>query len=524
MFSSTGNTPKISSLAIEKLNESDSTTEVNGMDNNQAISTEIRNNGADGDAGDSTITNGDHLPVQSNELEQVVENETEGNNEEKTKLMNDERVENELSELNNENTNTHLDTNTELVNHMLKPSNTQESEVCGEISVTANSDDVDDLSQKTTNLSVTDDAELKVELLQQENNKSNEVSLISTQNETKDKITDSVELSSIVKETESSSKAFPEVSVLEPAGEIDTGDYNNLVTEALQKEPSPPKASPLLLRNHSTENLEDNQTNLKTAATDLSMSQDELDESLNSYDPSTPLAVRTNKLVTVAGEPMKSSPSANKNEPAADMNVVHVKISHKRQGSNVSIASLTERCREIKGEAIEHHATNIPSSPTSDGLLLGRDDTLEANIQQHTEPLTVEHHHPHSHDESDDDGKLYPISPFPPPQTSIYSQRSVSLSEFSLEQTQELGDEDEKLLEEMMDYDRIDVQNDLIESIDSITDIEDNDSPVDINDPDSKRKYDSRESTAFIRVTSRKANVQPVITMVTHKQFYKIQY
>jgi len=124
-------------------------------------------------------------------------------------------------------------------------------------------------------------------------------------------------------------------------------------------------------------------------------------------------------------------------------------------------------------------------------LLLGRDDTLEANIQQHTEPLTVEHHRPHSHDESDDDGKLYPVSPFPPPQTSIYSQRSISLSEFSLEQTQELGDEDEKLLEDMMDYDRIDVQNDLIESIDSITDVEDNDSPppVNINNPDAKRKF-----------------------------------
>lgn len=170
-----------------------------------------------------------------------------------------------------------------------------------------------------------------------------------------------------------------------------------------------------------------------------------------------------------------------------DRNVVHVvKLSsrHTRQGSNVSVASLTERCREIQGEAVEHH------TPVKAALKeAGGDDTLEANMQPSNEPLTVEHQQ--QHDESEDeDGKLYPASPFPPPQQSnpsttahqsIYSQRSLSLSEFSLEQTQELlGDEDERLLEDMMEYDRIDVQNDLIESIDSITDVEDNDSPVDI--------------------------------------------
>ena len=76
----------------------------------------------------------------------------------------------------------------------------------------------------------------------------------------------------------------------------------------------------------------------------------------------------------------------------------------------------------------------------------------------------------------------------------------MSLSEFSLEQTQELlGDEDERLLEDMMEYDRIDVQNDLIESIDSITDVEDNDSPVDIiTEPGSKSKT---FETYWIKIT-----------------------
>ena len=195
-----------------------------------------------------------------------------------------------------------------------------------------------------------------------------------------------------------------------------------------------------------------------------------LDEEEPYYNQPSPLTVPSTKPKLVA-------------DSSFDMNVVNVKISHKRQGSNVSVASLTERCREIKGEAIEHNTTP-KKSPIS-----AHDDSLEAHLQPHHEPLTVEHHH--SADESDEDGKLYPVSPFPPPQTttqSIYSQRSVSLSELSFERTQELGDEDEKLLEDMMEYDRIDVQNDLIESIDSITDVEDNDSPppVDINDPDSK--------------------------------------
>ena len=179
--------------------------------------------------------------------------------------------------------------------------------------------------------------------------------------------------------------------------------------------------------------------------------------------------------VTVGNSHELHSPEGT--STSRDRNVVHVvKLSsrHTRQGSNVSVASLTERCREIQGEAVEHH------TPVKPPFEKPGDDSLEGNLQPSTEPLTVEHQR---HDESDEDGKLYPISPFPPPQTqqSIYSQRSMSLSEFSLEQTQELlGDEDERLLEDMMEYDRIDVQNDLIESIDSITDVEDNDSPVDI--------------------------------------------
>ena len=181
-----------------------------------------------------------------------------------------------------------------------------------------------------------------------------------------------------------------------------------------------------------------------------------------------------------------------KGTPTGDRNVVHVvKLAsrHRRQGSNVSIASLTERCREIQGEAVEHHTP--VKAPLKEA---GDDDTLEANLQPSNEPQTVEHQQQHNDDSEDEDGKLYPASPFPPPQTnahqSIYSQRSMSLSEFSLEQTQELlGDEDERLLEDMMEYDRIDVQNDLIESIDSITDVEDNDSPVDIiTEPGSKSK------------------------------------
>jgi len=474
-----GNTPQISSLAIEKPNQSDSTIEINGKNSseNQPDTTEVLTNGAaitisneaSGDinligSGDATLTNGEQLPIEPElPVERNEDSFEEQLEKENTKL--DDDVIGDI-ELNSDNVNLSLKTDTEPVSDTIKASLTRRTEVGQEL--------LDDLSLRTNDLLLTDDSELKVDL--QEKDSLNESSLEPARKE-------NIETETVT-DIAQPSNASPELNILvtEPLSKSEVPIDNS--------DPSPPKASPRLLKKPSTDSLDESQSILKTAAGDLSMSQDELDESLNSYDPSTPLAVRTNKLVTVTGEPMKNSPSV-KNEPTADMNVVHVKMSHKRQGSNVSIASLTERCREIKGEAVEHHTTDTPSAATNDTLLLGRDDTLEANIQQHTEPLTVEHHRPHSHDESDDDGKLYPVSPFPPPQTSIYSQRSISLSEFSLEQTQELGDEDEKLLEDMMDYDRIDVQNDLIESIDSITDVEDNDSPppVNINNPDAKRKF-----------------------------------
>ena len=102
-------------------------------------------------------------------------------------------------------------------------------------------------------------------------------------------------------------------------------------------------------------------------------------------------------------------------------NVVHVvKLAsrHTRQGSNVSIASLTERCREIQGEAVEHHTPVKPPLKTARG---GRDDSLEGNLQPHTEPLTVATRS----DSEDEDGKLYPISPFPPPQSAQDSRLAV---------------------------------------------------------------------------------------------------
>ena len=193
--------------------------------------------------------------------------------------------------------------------------------------------------------------------------------------------------------------------------------------------------------------------------------------------------------------PSQSSSSLEKEKENIDMNVVNVKISHQRHGSNVSIASLSERCKEIKGEAIEH---NVDRASPPD--MIAGDDTLEGNLhpcQRELSVISPQHHHRHS-DDSDDDGILYPMNPFPPPtQTqvtssspSIYSQKRVSLSEYSLSQDEALledAEDDERLLESMMEYDRIDVQNDLIESLDSITDVEDNDgtSDGDLNNADS---------------------------------------
>lgn len=198
--------------------------------------------------------------------------------------------------------------------------------------------------------------------------------------------------------------------------------------------------------------------------------------SFSSIDSDTEVKEQYPKMTAVDDNPTRNSFSLNPaevSEMTKDMNIINVNISHKRQGSNVSIASLSERCREIRGEAIEDP---LRSNYTGNHCQLENNDTLEGNLQPPNEPLSVQLH---SGDESDEDGKLYPASPFPPSQArvaSIYAQGSLDLSEVSLELPQELGDEDERLLEDMMEYDRIDVQNDLIESIDSITDVEDNDS------------------------------------------------
>ena len=158
---------------------------------------------------------------------------------------------------------------------------------------------------------------------------------------------------------------------------------------------------------------------------------------------------------------------------ASPSHVVNVKISHQRQGSNASVASLSERCKEIRGEAIETPTVGQPPGNS----LLGEDDTLEANIQHREEEhLSIDCN---LDDSVEEGGKLYPMSPFPAPQIqTIYSQHSLNLSEFSLNHFLEDVDEnnqDEELMYGLTsDYDRIDVQNDLIESLDSITDVEDN--------------------------------------------------
>ena len=154
-----------------------------------------------------------------------------------------------------------------------------------------------------------------------------------------------------------------------------------------------------------------------------------------------------------------------------DMNVVHVKISHQRQGSNVSVQSLglSERAKEVRGEALECTHTRQSSGT----VLLGGDDTIESNIQQwDDEEISVDV----NLDDIVQEGKLYPVSPFPAPQVqSIYSQRRVSLSEVSLSNFEDqTAEEDRLILEAMGDYDEIDQQNDLITSVDSITDVEDN--------------------------------------------------
>lgn len=161
----------------------------------------------------------------------------------------------------------------------------------------------------------------------------------------------------------------------------------------------------------------------------------------------------------------------------SDSSVVHVKISHQRQGSNASVQSLgmSERCKQIRGEAFES-VSQHRRQPSA--VSVGMEDTIEANIidnssdEQIMSPLNVE-----TEIENEDlDGKLYPISPFPAPQVNcIYSQRSISLSECSFSQFESDATEADMVeTTEIYDYDRIDVNTDLIASIESMTDIEDN--------------------------------------------------
>lgn len=161
----------------------------------------------------------------------------------------------------------------------------------------------------------------------------------------------------------------------------------------------------------------------------------------------------------------------------SDSSVVHVKISHQRQGSNASVQSLgiSERCKQIRGEAFES-VSQHRRQPSA--VSVGMEDTMEANIndsssdEQIMSPLNVE-----TELENEDlDGKLYPISPFPAPQVNcIYSQRSISLSECSFSQFESDATEGDMVeTTEIYDYDKIDVNTDLIASIESMTDIEDN--------------------------------------------------
>ena len=148
-----------------------------------------------------------------------------------------------------------------------------------------------------------------------------------------------------------------------------------------------------------------------------------------------------------------------------DTSIINVKISHHRQGSNASVHSLgyTERCREVKGEAVE-----VSFNPETS---LTAEDITESNMQV----VYYEDQSLHKDANSSRDScKLYPVSPFPAPQMqSVYSQRSMSFSEASFPAFDDRIEE-EVLFDEIGEYDKIDVYTDLIESVESIADIEDN--------------------------------------------------
>lgn len=247
----------------------------------------------------------------------------------------------------------------------------------------------------------------------------------------------------------------------------------------LQKSPKRDRCSPLPSpQRHLQQKVEHHSPEDSKGSVECS---DQISELKN---PSTPLQVVTSVESITNYPPSKESPISTKNTSNQKTdNVVHVKFhkSHQRQGSNVSIASLSERCKEVKGEAIEHNLNVISPTNDSDHELLGCNDSIEANLQpKQTGPSVVSGQSP---EDSDEDGILYPANPFPtPPFQSIYDEKRVSLSDYSLSHDEspiDFDDDelpgDEELLDAMMEYDRIDVQNDLIESMDSITDIEDND-------------------------------------------------
>ena len=161
----------------------------------------------------------------------------------------------------------------------------------------------------------------------------------------------------------------------------------------------------------------------------------------------------------------------------SDSSVVHVKISHQRQGSNASVQSLgiSERCKQIRGEAFES-VSQHRRQPSA--VSVGMEDTIEANIVDNSsdEQIMSSLNVKIEIENEDLDGKLYPISPFPAPQVNcIYSQRSISLSECSFSQFESDATEGDMVeTTEIYDYDKIDVNTDLIASIESMTDIEDN--------------------------------------------------
>ncbi|XP_065660832.1 tectonin beta-propeller repeat-containing protein 2 [Hydra vulgaris] len=149
----------------------------------------------------------------------------------------------------------------------------------------------------------------------------------------------------------------------------------------------------------------------------------------------------------------------------SDYNTRLNNIAHRRQGSNVSTHSIghSERCREVRGEAVE-----LSFNPQLS--LFNEDIDLQSNLQivNYEEQFMTR-------ENSRDNCKLYPVSPFPAPQMqSNYYQRSTSFSETSLPGFDDRLEEEEQLFDAIGEYDKIDVNADLIESIESVTDIEDN--------------------------------------------------